>query len=83
MDDPYRRRRGELQSLGEILHAALKVADQNCYRPERPFQHARKTAKKRKKDDGKLQGVQLEFKFPEPVRDSERPLIDLIPEAYQ
>lgn len=57
MADPYHERRGELQSLGEILHAALKVADPNYYRPARPFSHARK--KKRPKADGKLRGVQL------------------------
>jgi hypothetical protein len=59
MADPYQKRRGELQSLGEILHAALKVADPNYYRPARPFSHARK--KKQRKDNGKLRGVQLEL----------------------
>lgn len=62
-DRSYQQRRGELQALGEILHAALKVADPNYYRPERPFQHARK-AKKRSKDDGKLRGVQLNLFAP-------------------
>jgi hypothetical protein len=62
MADPYQKRRGELQSLGEILHAALKVADPNYYRPSRPFSHARK--KKQRKDDGKLRGVQLELFSP-------------------
>jgi hypothetical protein len=83
-DRTYQRRRGELQSLGEILHAALQVADPNYYRPEHPFRHGRAASKKKKqpKDDGKLRGVQLEIKFPEAIRDPERPLIDLIPEAY-
>lgn len=63
-DPSYQRRRGELQSLGEILHAALKVADPDYYRPERPFQHARKSRKSRQKDNGKLQGVQLELFAP-------------------
>lgn len=60
-DRTYQQRRGELQSLGEILHAALKVADPNYYRPERPFRHGQK--KKQPRDDGKLRGVQLELNF--------------------
>jgi hypothetical protein len=64
MYDPYQRRRGELQSLGEIISAAIKVADPNYYRPKRPFSHGRK--KKRTKDDGKLRGVQLDLFAPRP-----------------
>ena len=61
-----------LLSTGEILEdIAARAADR------------RRREKKSKQRAGKLQGIQLEL-FPDPLvpRDPERPLVDLLPEAY-
>jgi len=67
----------ELERVGRVIRRALESAggDPRFYRPRHRFRHA----KQRKA----VEGRQLAFRFPEPVRDFERPLVDLIPEAYR
>jgi hypothetical protein len=70
-----RTSRGEPERVGEIIRRCIEAdARTRYYRPQRPFRHA-----KQKKP---IESMQLAFRFPESVRDFERPLVDLIPEAY-
>ncbi len=67
---------GEMENVGSVIRRCLEASERQFYRPNRPFKHRRKKL-------AKPESGQLSFKFSETPRDSERPLIDLIPEAYQ
>jgi len=70
--------RGELETVGSVIRRCLEATNPDFYRPRRPFNH-----RASKREIQAVQSQQLAFKFPEPVRDINRPLIDLFPEAYK
>ena len=68
-----RTSRGEPEHVGEIMLRCLEAAQrERFYRPRHPFSHRRHRPKPH-------QTNQLAFKFTEPVRDFERPLVDIFP----
>jgi hypothetical protein len=67
----------EMEMVGSVIRRCLEATENGkFYRPQRAFKH-------RKQKSEPVQSQQLQFKFPEPIRSTERPLVDLIPEAYQ
>lgn len=70
-----RTSRGEPERVGSIILRCIDAAQKGYYRPQRLFRHKQQ----KKKPAGSTQRA---LKFTEAVRDFERLLIDLIPEAY-
>lgn len=79
----------ELESVGSLIRRALDAS--HFYRPAtRPIAgaHSALIVDRSNRRGVRLAGRsavdgQMSFKFPEYVRDSARPLIDLFPEAYK
>ena len=82
----------ELESVGSLIRRALDASgDSHFYRPttrpipspNRALTFNRKRNRSVRPAGGAAVDGQMSFKFPEYVRDSVRPLIDLFPEAYK
>ena len=77
---------GELELVGSVIRRCIDATENGKY--YRPPRRVKPGAGRRK--EKKLQGEQLELFGPDPARivqnvqnDPDRPLADLIPEAYQ
>jgi len=80
--------RGGLEQVGDVIRRCLEYVDKNSYyRPPQIGATGRNFGRNRHRPIRRNLSVsdlrQMSFKFPEPVRNSEKPLVDLFPEAYQ